>query len=262
MSRTAPNSKHNAAAMASSVRTAFAHRLTTAREIHRVGGWTAIAEKILPLIGYHRVIIFEARFRPLAPVPPAEVDLDFAFVGGDETNELAAFRPGLSPTEIQRRFDKGERCFAARSHGEIVCAYWVSPYGERLANVGYRIEVPTDAVYVYDAFTARPMRGKRIAPAISRELKNRLAAEGFERWRTYVLGGNRSGMANMRRNGSQEVTRLAALRFWKLPPVRVAYRARRLVSGSQRRSRTRTLLARINSGRPAGKGDGLRREGD
>jgi hypothetical protein len=67
------------------------------------------------------------------------------------------------------------------------------------------------------------MRGRRIAPALSRELKNRLAAEGVERWVSYVLGGNDIGLINARRGGSSETSRVAAIKLGPLPAVRVPY---------------------------------------
>lgn len=207
--------------------TSLKRRFATARAIYRTGGVGAVVLKILLKLGYHRIIFFEAPLNPPAPSPPAGVPLEFGFLGREALDELAAFRPDLPRAELERRFDREERCFAARSGGEIVCLYWVHRNTVRLAEVGYEIVVPEDAVYVSDAFTAPGLRGRRIAPALSRELKNRLAAEGTERWVSYVLGGNAAGLVNVERGGSTETSRVAAVRLRRLPPVRVPYLPRR-----------------------------------
>ena len=198
-------------------------RFATARDVYRRGGAGAVALKVLLLLGYHRIVFFEALMNPPAPPPPAGVPLEFGFLERDALDEIAAFRSDLQRAELEERFNREERCFVARCEGEIVCAYWVHRHNVRLAEAGYELVVPDDAVYVGDSFTAPGMRGRRIAPALSRELKNRLAAEGVERWVSYVLGGNDIGLINARRGGSSETSRVAAIKLGPLPAVRVPY---------------------------------------
>jgi hypothetical protein len=186
-----------------------------------------VALKVLLLLGYHRVVFFEAPLAPLAPPPPAGVPLEFGFLERAALDEIAAFRQDVQRTELEQRFELGERCFVARFGGEIVCAYWVHRHNVRLAEIGYELVVPDNAVYVGDSFTAPGMRGQRIAPALSRELKNRLVAEGVERWVSYVLGGNAVGVINAERGGSRETSRVAAFKLGSLPAVRVPYIPRR-----------------------------------
>lgn len=186
-----------------------------------------MALKVLLLLGYHRIILFEAPLNPPAPPPPAGVPLEFGFLGRAALDEIAAFRPDLQRAELEQRFDRDERCFVARCGGEIVCAFWVHRRNVRLAEVGYELVVPADAVYVCDSFTAPGMRGRRIAPALSRELKNRLAAEGIDRWVSYVLGGNDVGLISAKRGGSRETSRVAAFKLGALPPLRLPYVPRR-----------------------------------
>jgi GNAT superfamily N-acetyltransferase len=202
-------------------------RLGTARDVYRRGGVGAVALKVLLLLGYHRVILFEAILNPPAPPPAAGVPLEFGFLGRDGLDEIAAFRSDLSRTELEERFDRDERCFVARSAGEIVSVIWVHRHNVRLPGVGSELVVPPDAVYVCDSFTAPAMRGQRIAPALSREFKNRLAAEGVERWVSYVLGGNDIGLINAARGNARETSRVAAIKIGRLPPVRVPYLPRR-----------------------------------
>ncbi len=114
----------------------------------------------------------------------------------------------------------------------VVGAYRVHLQGVPLPELGRTLVVPEDAVYVCDAFVAPEMRGRRVALTLSRELKNRLAAEGFERWIFYVLGGNEAGLKNAHRGGGRETGRAATLKLGPPAPVRMPY-LRRLPRSSR-----------------------------
>ena len=153
----------------------------SAREAYRVGGARAVVMKALPVLGYHRFVFFEARLNPPMPRPPTDVPLVFGFL---ERGGCTRWQP-FGRTSHSRVTNSGSTRVSgvvARSDGEIVCAYWVHTRNVTLPEIGHEIVVPEDAVYVCDAFTSPAMRGRRVASALSRELKNRLAAEGYERW--------------------------------------------------------------------------------
>jgi ribosomal protein S18 acetylase RimI-like enzyme len=175
------------------------------------------------VLGYHRIVLFEAPLHPPAPPPRAGLPLEFAFLDRGDRDECARFRPDVPRGEFELRLGHGERCFAARSAAEIVSASWVHRNTVYLEALGYEIVVPEGALYVCDVFTAPHVRGLRVAPAVSRELKNRLGAEGFERWVSFVLGGNVVALKNAKRNGSRETGRRATLKLGRLPPLRVPY---------------------------------------
>lgn len=183
----------------------------------------AVVRKALPVLGYHRIVFIEASLNPRVAPPPAGIPLTFEFLGRGDASSMAAFRPDLPRDEFERRLDEGERCFVARSNGAVVGAYWVHRHDVAFPELGRVLVVPEGAVYVCDAFVGPAMRGQRIAPSLSRELKNRLAAEGFERWVGFVLGGNDAGLKNARRGGSRETSRVAALKLGPLPPIRAPY---------------------------------------
>jgi GNAT superfamily N-acetyltransferase len=179
--------------------------------------------RALPVLGYHRLVFFEASLRPPLPTPPSSVPLEFDFLGREGLDELVAFRPRVEPAELERRFDLGERCFVARTEGRIVCACWAHRRNRKFREISYELVVSEDAVYVFDAFTSPTMRGKRIASVVRSELNNRLAAEGYARSLSYVLGGNSAGLLNAQRSGSQETWRVATLKLGPLPPIRMPY---------------------------------------
>jgi|SRR5579871_3509066 len=194
-------------------------RVATARSIYRRAGLREVLLHTLLLLGYHRVLLFEAALLPTTPPPAAKVPLECAFVGTEALDELARFRDDLPRQKLASRFERGERCFVARSHGEVVAAYWIHRLDVELPEVGHTLVVPEDAVYVGDAWVTESLRGLGIAGHVTREVKNRLAEEGYRRWVFFVLAGNHLGLANARSSGPRETARIAALKLGRLPAI-------------------------------------------
>lgn len=209
------------------IRASLRRRLATARETYNTGGVGAVVLKVLLLLGYHRIILYEVVLNPVPPPRSARVPVDFEFISRDDLQEIAAFRSDLRPQELEQRFDLDERCLVARYEGRIVCTCWMHTHNVPFPDLGYELVLPPGVAYVGDSFTAPDMRGKGISPALSSELRIRLAAEGVERWVAYVLGGNVLGIINAERAGSTETGRVAALKLGPLPPLRVPYLPRR-----------------------------------
>jgi GNAT superfamily N-acetyltransferase len=209
------------------VQASLQRRLATARETYRTGGATGVILKVLLKLGYHRVILYEELLHPEPPPFAARVPVEYEFLDRSSMDEIAAFRSDVPREQLEQRFDRGERCFAARFEGRIACAFWMQTHDVQFPELGYALVVPPGAYHVGDGYTAPDMRGQRISPALIRELKIRLAAEGVERWVAYVLGGNVLGLINAKHIGSRETGRVAALKLGPLPPVRVPYFPRR-----------------------------------
>jgi hypothetical protein len=222
-------------------------RLAVARDTYRFGGARAVVLRALPLLGYRRIILFEAPLTTPVPTPPPEIPLEFDFVRREELHTMAPFRLGVPVEEIERRHDRGERGFVARYQGEVVSAIWVRSDNVTLDEVGYEVVLPEDAVYVGDAFTVPAMRGRHVAPALSGELKKRLAAEGYEGWVFYVRAGNAVGLRNATRGAARETGRVAAVKLGPLGPMRVPYLPRRKRTST---GRHRAVSSDAGSDRP------------
>ncbi len=198
-------------------------RFGTAREIYRYGGIRAVMVRALPVLGYHRLVFFEASLSRPWPTPPSSVPLEFDFLGREGVDELVAFRPRVEAADFERRFDRGERCFVARTEGRIVCACWAHRRDLKFREIRNELVISEDAVYVFDVYTSPTMRGRRIAAVVWSELNRRLASEGYAYSLSYTLGGNRAGMINAQRAGSKETRRVATLKLGPLPPIRMPY---------------------------------------
>ena len=207
----------------SGLKRSLRRRFATALEDYRRGGAAGVVMKLLLLLGYHRIILYEIELSAQPPLA-AQVPLDECrFIDRGAMDELVELRPDLRRNELEERFDLDERCFAAYVNGKIACTCWVHQHSVPFPELGYELGIGPNEVYVGDVFTAPHLRGKRISPAMTREMMNLLVAEGVERWIAYVRGGNYLGLINAERVGSRETGRVAALKLGPLPAIRMPY---------------------------------------
>ncbi len=177
----------------------------------------------LPGLGYHRLIVFESSMQQLVEPPRAAIPLEFAFLGPGDLDALVTHRPDLPRSELERRLECGERCFAALSDGVVVGTTWAHRRNVTFPDLGHVLVVPEDAVYVYDAFVTPSRRGLRIGAESGQTLKNTLAAEGWRRLFFVVMAFNRAGLTNGTHGTAHPAARLASLKLGPLPPLRAPY---------------------------------------
>ena len=130
---------------------------------------------------YRRMLFLAYRLHPRIPVYSAAIDVRFAELDPAEMPAYMAFRPDSDLAEIERRFNRRDRCFVGWHDGEIVDACWTAkgivsvPYLER------GLQVPVGDIYSYDSFTAREHRGHGLYMARNSFTARLNHAEGFER---------------------------------------------------------------------------------
>jgi hypothetical protein len=75
---------------------------------------------------YRRLVVYEARLDVPRREIRSELPLRFEVLGGDQVADYLACLPGADPTQIERRMRDGDRCHAARLHGEVVAVRWIA----------------------------------------------------------------------------------------------------------------------------------------
>ena len=108
---------------------------------------------------------------------------------------------GQPPDELLARLRRGARCFGTKRDGHVVAVRWAAR-GEvdaEYLRVGLRLP-PGDA-WIFDSWTDPEDRGQGVAAEASAALGAALAEEGTTRLVAMVMGGNRAGMAAIRRSG-------------------------------------------------------------
>lgn len=184
--------------------------------IYREEGLYSLWAKFWGEFCYRRLYYLE---RPLAlPFPDlhAALPLEITPMERDEIDAYIAFHDEDPRDQIERRFALGEKCFVARSGGEIVCANWAcegGPLSEHwIRYLRYALPVAPDEVYLYDSYTAPTHRGRGIAPALAVWILRHYAEKGYRRTTTAIVPENRTNLRARAKSGYQICGRIGYVR--------------------------------------------------
>ena len=67
---------------------------------------------------------------------------------------------------VERRFDRGEICFVAIHEGSVVSYIWGSRGKVGVEEISMAVKTAPGEIYLYDAFTLEPWRGKNLYPSV------------------------------------------------------------------------------------------------
>lgn len=155
--------------------------LERAVEVVREAGIRSLGFKVLGETIYRRAVLFERPLcEPIAPVK-AGLPVTIGLLKPSEVEEYCRFRPYAHPSEVRRRLEAGQWCFAARHQGRLVHIAWAA--GER-AWIDYlkrEIRLAPDEVYIYESFTATAFRDQSLAPAWEPWMLRFLKDRGYRR---------------------------------------------------------------------------------
>ena len=143
--------------------------------------------------------------------PSIEVD-PIRVKKGDPAGEQLA--KALDPNLVHRRLDRGEICFAAVHEGNIVSYCWMAQGKIGIEEINLAVSTLPDEVYLYDAFTLAPWRGKGIYPVVLREMLLYAGLNDFSRALIFVAADNTPSRRGVLKAGFLEfqvVTHLSIL---------------------------------------------------
>jgi ribosomal protein S18 acetylase RimI-like enzyme len=120
---------------------------------------------------------------------------------------------GLSTVgEVEKRFDRGARCFAAWSNSDLVSYGWVSPGSECIGELEREIHLAPDEGYIWDCLTLPAYRGRGLYTTILRLIVNALSEQGFRRIWIGSAVSNRPSIRGFVAAGFRPVLRVVYLR--------------------------------------------------
>lgn len=167
-----------------------------------------------PLWAYERGVLWAmdldgeppAAARPRAPAIFAEA--------APETSGALATAMGLTdPSEIQRRFAAGSRCFVARI-GDAFAAYgWVSQGEERIGELERSLRMRRGEAYIWDCVTLEPFRRQGIYSALLVYMVATLRREGLHRLWIGASQQNRPSLKGFANAGFQPVVTILYVRL-------------------------------------------------
>ncbi|NLG97621.1 MAG: GNAT family N-acetyltransferase [Chloroflexi bacterium] len=149
-----------------------------------------------------------AQDQPVQMVRPL-VDAQFARVGPEAAGELAA-AGSLSPDEIERRFETGRWCYAARSGDRLAAYGWVSFGEEYVGELDLTLRLLPCEAYIWDCVTLPAFRQKYLYSALLAFMAEALKAESVCRIWIGADLDNQPSQRGIDRAGFQRIADLAA----------------------------------------------------
>ena len=102
-------------------------------------------------------------------IPPSEARIEVEHIileAASENRHLITDVQGESLTA--RRFERGEKCFVALEDGKAVSYIWGARGVVGVEEIDKAVKPEAKEIYLYDAFTLEPWRGRNLYPAVLR----------------------------------------------------------------------------------------------
>jgi RimJ/RimL family protein N-acetyltransferase len=146
---------------------------------------------------------------PACPMPGVTVEE----LPPERWREAQQVRPGTSVEEIARRLRGGDRCFTATVQGRIVHVGWIATGMAWCEALGSELPLERNAAYYYGSFTVPEMRGRGLAPEVSKLYQRLLRQAGFQSVVAVADAENRSGIWSLEKSGYRPAGWFGVLRL-------------------------------------------------
>jgi GNAT superfamily N-acetyltransferase len=162
------------------------------------------------LVYRHLLVVGRSLVEP-DPEIDASVPLSLGFLARHEIAEYLSFHPGETFAEIERRLDRNDVCFLARSGGRMVGAMWTARRSSFVRYLRTEFTIAQDEVYLYDVYTAGAWRGRKIAPALYRRVFQHYRPGGVRLVVGALLPENHASMRSLASTGFRVIGRVGYL---------------------------------------------------
>jgi GNAT superfamily N-acetyltransferase len=186
-------------------------------QVVRKEGLVSLWFKVLGESIYRRLVILEHGLPPEVQKMklPGQVEMRLL-----EPGDIVAYldaRPEAIDEDIRGRLGEGQLCFAAWQADRVVGAVWGATGRAYIEYVDCEIELESDQVYVYNAFTRPDSRGKHIARERGLFVAQYLQKAGYQRLFGAVMPENKAALRAPNDVGAKHV---GWLRRYRLGPWR------------------------------------------
>lgn len=124
-------------------------------------------------------------------IPPSEARIEVEHIildAASENRHLISDVQGESMTA--RRFERGEKCFVALEDGKAVSYIWGARGVVGVEEIDKAVKPGPKEIYLYDAFTLEPWRGRNLYPAVLRRALEYGEGLGLTRSLIFVEASN------------------------------------------------------------------------
>jgi RimJ/RimL family protein N-acetyltransferase len=150
---------------------------------------------------YRRLILLERQLTRARPEVAVADDMQVSVLDDSEIAAYLALRRDQDALTIRRRLLQGHRCFVVWHRGQIVHAAWAATGQAPIDYLSRRLVLGPAEVFVFDAYTAPPFRGRGASPLRALALDRHFRDLGFRAVLTAVHPENRPGFRPVEKVG-------------------------------------------------------------
>ncbi len=132
--------------------------------------------------------------------------------GASENRHLITDVQGETLTA--RRFERGEKCFAALESGKVVSYIWGARGVVGVEEIDQAVKPAPREIYLYDAFTLEPWRGRNLYPSVLRRALEYAEKLGLTRSLIFVEANNAASRRGVDKAGFIQFQTLYHNRFF------------------------------------------------
>lgn len=143
------------------------------------------------------------RLNPQSAADP-DPNLDIRELATDDINKMLEVMY-VSRAGLQKRFSRGERCFAVLDNGKIVSYFWAQFGLKDFCKLHLEFNLHPNQVWMYNAITVKTARGRGLYPNIIRYMAKALIESGISEAFIDVDPNNISSMRGLEKAGCTPV---------------------------------------------------------
>ncbi len=154
-------------------------------------------------------------FQHPAEIPPGEARIKVEHVILDRASPNRRLISDVQGENLtSKRFERGEKCFAALEEGKAVSYIWGARGVVGVEEIDRAVKPEAAEIYLYDAFTLEPWRGKNLYPSVLRRALKYGEGLRLKRSLIFVESGNRASRRGVSKAGFTQFQTLYHDRFF------------------------------------------------
>jgi RimJ/RimL family protein N-acetyltransferase len=185
--------------------------LGRAREVLKKEGIKSLWFKTIGEICYRRAYLYQAWIDSLLTHPTTVDALAISPLTSKQLPIFIDFQPDVSIQEAEARLHKGHLAFVVWVDESPVHISWASPEKAEMGYLFYTLVLPSDAVYIYNAYTKPEYRGRHLSSARFRWSLPYLQNLGFQRLIAIAMPENQPAINAIQRSGYEPI---GIIRTW------------------------------------------------
>ena len=148
-------------------------------------------------------------------IPSSEARIEVEHIILDSASENRSLISDVQGESLTaRRFERGEKCFVALENGKAVSYIWGARGVVGVEEIDKAVKPEPKEIYLYDAFTLAPWRGRNLYPAVLRCALEYAEKRGLTRSLIFVEAKNLPSRRGVDKAGFIQFQTLCYNRFF------------------------------------------------